>query len=224
MPVGFTQRIWPARDSESAVLLGLLYLVAAGKRAACRRWLRVGGRAARGLTCWRHPRSSGTSPVSPAFGLLILLPGEWLRIEPGPYKPPESGAAGAGVPGSSPNAAARWAAFPVVEKARAECPLRYAPGLSLNSTAEPPTQLGVFTDGDNMDAITATTADPQRLGFLEQMTAAPRILDCIAAIRADSRRRRRSGDFTAHCDSAPRTSMPSRSMRRHWQLLREEFS
>jgi hypothetical protein len=44
--------------------------------------------------------------------------------------------------------------------------LRHAPGLSLMAANEPPPQLGLFTDGDDMDAITAATDDPSRLEFL----------------------------------------------------------
>ncbi|MDD2761288.1 MAG: SAM-dependent methyltransferase, partial [Methylomonas sp.] len=39
-------------------------------------------------------------------------------------------------------------------------PLRHAPGLSLNATIEPPGQLAVFTDADNMTAITRYEGDP----------------------------------------------------------------
>jgi hypothetical protein len=51
-------------------------------------------------------------------------------------------------------------------------PLRYAPGLGLTSTSEPPPQLGLFTDGDQMDAITAANDDLRRLKFLVETTSA----------------------------------------------------
>ncbi len=51
-------------------------------------------------------------------------------------------------------------------------PLRHAPGLSLNATTEPPPQLGLFTDGDGMTAITQHTDDRARLAYLDQMTSA----------------------------------------------------
>ena len=41
-------------------------------------------------------------------------------------------------------------------------PLRHAPGLSLNNATEPPAQLGVFTDGDGLTAITAFDGDASR--------------------------------------------------------------
>lgn len=51
-------------------------------------------------------------------------------------------------------------------------PLRHAPGLSLNATTEPPEQLAVFTDADNMTAITRYDGNPQTLGYLDQTTSA----------------------------------------------------
>lgn len=51
-------------------------------------------------------------------------------------------------------------------------PLRYAPGLSLNAGQEPPAQLAVFTDGDNMTVLTHQPSAPQQLTYLDQMTSA----------------------------------------------------
>jgi hypothetical protein len=49
-------------------------------------------------------------------------------------------------------------------------PLRYAPGLSLNSSAFPPEQLGVFTDGDALSVINRYTE--QKLNYLDFLTSA----------------------------------------------------
>lgn len=51
-------------------------------------------------------------------------------------------------------------------------PLRYAPGLSLNATAEPPEQLAVFTDADNMTAITRYNGNPETVSYLQETTSA----------------------------------------------------
>lgn len=51
-------------------------------------------------------------------------------------------------------------------------PFRYAPGLSLANTVEPLSQLGVFTDGDNMTVITQAVEDTSKLAYLDQMTSA----------------------------------------------------
>ncbi|MGJ0429785.1 SAM-dependent methyltransferase [Methylobacter sp.] len=51
-------------------------------------------------------------------------------------------------------------------------PLRHAPGLSLNATTEPPEQLAVFTDADNMIAIDRYDGNPETLSYLDQTTSA----------------------------------------------------
>lgn len=62
-------------------------------------------------------------------------------------------------------------------------PLRYAPGLSLNATTEPPEQLAVFTDADNMAAITRYDNNPETLSYLDQTTSAlPYHLDRLANV------------------------------------------
>lgn len=49
-------------------------------------------------------------------------------------------------------------------------PLRHAPGLSLGNVEEPPPQLGLYTDGDALSAITRRDGRPQR--YLGRMTSA----------------------------------------------------
>lgn len=51
-------------------------------------------------------------------------------------------------------------------------PLRHAPGLSLNATIEPPEQIGVFTDGGSMTAITRETGNSADYAYLDQITSA----------------------------------------------------
>ena len=58
----------------------------------------------------------------------------------------------------------------VVENTRV--PLRYAPGMSLNATSEPPAQLGVFIDGDGPSALTQFDGNPAPLAYLDQLTSA----------------------------------------------------
>jgi hypothetical protein len=53
-----------------------------------------------------------------------------------------------------------------------EMPLRHAPGLSLVNQREPPPQLGLFTDGDNISAITRFNGDLEPLGYLDRTTLA----------------------------------------------------
>ncbi|OQX73694.1 MAG: hypothetical protein B6D59_04820 [Campylobacteraceae bacterium 4484_4] len=51
-------------------------------------------------------------------------------------------------------------------------PLRYAPGLSLECPFEPPEQLALFTDGDNMNAITYFPEKVEELAYLDYLTSA----------------------------------------------------
>jgi spermidine synthase len=51
-------------------------------------------------------------------------------------------------------------------------PFRHAPGLSLNSTAEPPPQLGVFTDGDALSVIDRYQGRRAVLAYLDFTTSA----------------------------------------------------
>ncbi|MCH8944402.1 MAG: SAM-dependent methyltransferase, partial [Proteobacteria bacterium] len=58
----------------------------------------------------------------------------------------------------------------VVESPR--IPFRYAPGLSVNTTFEPPQQLAVFSDGDGMSVITRFDGNLDALGYMGDVTAA----------------------------------------------------
>jgi len=79
----------------------------------------------------------------------------------------------------------------VVESARV--PLRHAPGLSLTATAEPPPQLGVFTDGEGLTALTRFDGRRDSLAHLDQISSAlpyhllrrPRVLVLGAGAGAD---------------------------------------
>ncbi len=51
-------------------------------------------------------------------------------------------------------------------------PFRYAPGLSFNTSFEPPEQLAVFTDGDAMSVITRFDGNLEALGYMGDVTAA----------------------------------------------------
>lgn len=51
-------------------------------------------------------------------------------------------------------------------------PFREAPGLSLTSDAEPPEQLGIFTDGDSLSVITRYDGDKEKLAYLDELPQA----------------------------------------------------
>jgi len=56
----------------------------------------------------------------------------------------------------------------VIESIR--IPLRYAPGLSLNSSSEPLPQLGVYIDGESATVLTQATNDRSNLDYLDQVS------------------------------------------------------
>jgi hypothetical protein len=152
----------------SVVLLGLLYrlwpedllriIAAAGFVAMC-------------LGAFELRARPGVWLGAAVIGLAstIAIPTALLRFEPGPYKGLSQALLVDGtrvtVERSSPLGRVSVIESPAV-------PLRSAPGLSLSSTSEPPGQMGVFTDGDNLQVITAASSDDERLAFLAETTSA----------------------------------------------------
>ncbi len=53
-----------------------------------------------------------------------------------------------------------------------QVPLRHAPGLSLTAKNEPPLQVGVFTDADNMTVISEDSGDPTAFAYLDAVSSA----------------------------------------------------
>ena len=101
--------------------------------------------------------------------VLVLLPAQWLDLRMSPYKalPQALHINGTRVLSeySSP-----LGLLSVVESP--QLPWRYAPGMSITSTSEPPAQLAVFTDGDAMTAINISSGDAGESAYLDQMTSA----------------------------------------------------
>jgi spermidine synthase len=101
--------------------------------------------------------------------LIILWPSNWLELNITPYKglPLALQVSGAKVVDqySSP-----LGLLTIVENP--EIPFRYTPGLSLASSGEPPPQLGVFTDGDSMSAITRFEGNLAALSYLDALSSA----------------------------------------------------
>lgn len=103
------------------------------------------------------------------LAVVAIVPGEVLRFEPGTYKGLSQSLL---VDGTSVmlERSSPLGRVTVIESPRV--PLRWAPGLSLASTSEPPPQLGIFTDGDDLQAVTAGSRDDARLAFLAETTSA----------------------------------------------------
>jgi hypothetical protein len=152
---------------------------ALGWVAAAVAWLECGG-----------TRRWPAALLMAAAGLLWLLPHAWVEPAMSPYKElsqtlriPQARVV---AQRSSP-----LGLVSVVESPR--IPLRHAPGLSLNATAEPPPQLGVFTDGEGLTALTRFDGRRDGLSHLDQISSAlpyhllrqPRVLVLGAGAGAD---------------------------------------
>jgi hypothetical protein len=128
--------------------------------------------------------------LAASAGLPLLVPAEHIAPSMSPYKELSQAlrAPGARVIAqrSSP-----LGLVSVIESP--EVPLRHAPGLSLNATAEPPPQLGVYTDGDGLNALTRFDGRRESLAHLDHVTSAlpyhllrtPRVLVLGAGAGAD---------------------------------------
>ena len=96
--------------------------------------------------------------------LAAAMPGDWLTPRMSPYKGLSQALR---VPGTEV-AAERSSPLGLLTAVRSRgVPLRHAPGLSLNYTAEPPEQIGVFTDGDALAAITRFDGGLEPLAYLD---------------------------------------------------------
>lgn len=104
-----------------------------------------------------------------ALAIVAVPSGNWLQLHPSPYKDLSQtlNVAGARVIGQS---SSPLGLITVVENTR--IPLRSAPGMSLNSTDEPPPQLGIFVDGNGPSALTRFDGKLQPLAYLDQVTSA----------------------------------------------------
>ncbi len=131
------------------------------------------GILAAGLATWElglKPRVKFLVPGLIVF-VAVLVGGSGLDLQLSPYK---SLSQTLRLPGAKVIAerSSPLGLISVVETKRR--PLRHAPGLSLMATAGPPMQLGIFTDGDGLTAITDVSGGRQSLAYLDQLTwAAP---------------------------------------------------
>lgn len=149
-------------------LVGLLHLLYPESALRLVAGLGVGAAALAILWSGRH-RLWAMGLAAAAIMVPFATPASWTELRLSPYK---SLSMAMKVPGtevlsetSSPLGLLTVLRSPLV-------PFRYAPGLSLNNVIEPPPQLGLFTDGNGMTAITAFGGDLQPLAYLGSTTAA----------------------------------------------------
>ncbi|WP_455209077.1 spermine/spermidine synthase domain-containing protein, partial [Kaarinaea lacus] len=108
-----------------------------------------------------------------ALGLLALLPitipNQWLELSLSPYKGLQQLLRVDGTRTvkilSSPLGLIHVVESNII-------PLRHASGLSLHTTTEPPPQLAVFSDGDNMTVINKAASGKEQLVYFDQQTSA----------------------------------------------------
>ncbi len=100
--------------------------------------------------------------------IVWFLPVEWLKPKISPYK---SLSHYLNVKGSRiiHESSGPLGLLTVMENH--ESPFRFAPGMSINSSAEIPDQLGIFTDGEGISVITRFDGSFNKLEFLDQMTS-----------------------------------------------------
>jgi spermidine synthase len=138
------------------------------------RWLAVLGISGGAVAAMElSPSGQRRSAVLLALLLLavmpLLLPSDWTRLSPSPYKGMSQLLQ---VRGTSviDEQSSPLGLLSVVQSTA--IPLRYAPGLSLNASTEPPPQLAVFTDGEGMSVINRYDGDLSKLAYLDQLTTA----------------------------------------------------
>jgi SAM-dependent methyltransferase len=151
--VGLLFLVFPSTALRLVAALGLAAATLAATGMARHRWLAVGslGLAAAVTAVWLPPSWTALGPhMSQYKGLRMALEVPNARVVE---------------ERSSPLGLLTVVESPTV-------PFRYAPGLSLANTQEPPTQLAVFTDGDTMTAFTAYGGDPATVAYLDRTTAA----------------------------------------------------
>lgn len=116
-----------------------------------------------------QPRRLVPALVLLAAVVAVVVPADWTRLELSPYKELAQTRRIAGTrviaERHSPLGQLSVVASPVI-------PLRHAPGLSLNANAEPPPQLGVFTDGDGLNVLTRFDGRRTSLAYLDHLTSA----------------------------------------------------
>jgi SAM-dependent methyltransferase len=173
--LGVVALLFVLAPDDTLKLIGLLGCVAAAVA-----WLECGG-----------PRPWPAALLMALAGLpLLLLPQAWLAPVMSPYKELSQTLR---IPGARVVAqrSSPLGLVSVVESPR--IPLRHVPGLSLNATAEPPPQLGVFIDGEGLNALTRFDGRLDSLAHLDQISSAlpyhllrhPRVLVLGAGAGAD---------------------------------------
>lgn len=118
--------------------------------------------------CWRPPRW-GLVTVLGVVLLGVLIPDRWTTVHLSQYKGLSQSLQVVG----AEKVVERSSPLGLVTVVRnRQVPFRYAPGLSLSATVTPPEQLGLFSDGEALGAITRFTGERDELAYLDYLTSA----------------------------------------------------
>lgn len=101
--------------------------------------------------------------------LLLLAPQNWKELHVSPYKELQQLLR---IPGTRIVDRFSSPIGDIKVVSSSKTPLRYAPGLSLNAATALPEQYAVFTDADNMTALTRYDGRSETLAYLDQTTSA----------------------------------------------------
>ncbi|MDG4552455.1 MAG: SAM-dependent methyltransferase [Candidatus Contendobacter sp.] len=149
--------------------LGSVGLLTIMRPETALRGIAVAGLAAGALAVWRGGQRRAVVGFALAALVILALPASWTELQSSPYKELAQTLQVAGTrvvaETSSP-----LGVVTVVESPTA--PFRHAPGLSLLASAEPPPQLGLFTDGDGLTAINRFDGRWEPLAYLDFLTSA----------------------------------------------------
>jgi len=152
----------------AVAIIGLLFLLPPSTALRFIAFLGFTAAAAVWFECGGTARNAIAGLLVAAIGL-YAMPTSWTEPEVSPYKGLSQLLRVHGTrivaERSSPLGRVTVVESPAV-------PLRYAPGLSLDSQVEPPAQLAVFTNADAMTTIVRYTGDREDLAYLDDMTSA----------------------------------------------------
>ncbi len=150
-------------------LVGLLYLVPPESALRLITGLGLAAAVLAALADGRRYRKAAGVLALVAVALPLAVPHGWTALRLSPYKGLSRALA---VPGAEvlSQSSSPLGLLTVVGNTR--IPLRYAPGLSLANTVEPPAQIALFTDGEGPTAITAFGGDLAPFAYLDFMTSA----------------------------------------------------
>ncbi len=153
--------------------IGVVALLSVLSPVDCLRFIMGLGLMAAGFVYLASSERSGrwiaVAWISTAVVLPVSLPHSWITLRISEYK-------GLSMALQLPQAAviaqhsSPLGLLTLVESPT--IPFRHVPGLSLNSTTEPPVQLGIFTDGDAPSVITRYDGRRESLAYLDFVTSA----------------------------------------------------